>query len=228
MLMTSTKKQYIGRKICYTIKVKNTGDAAAANAVVTASVPSGLTGVQASGGKMSAGKVVWNLGSLGAGASRTLEFCGAANKAGTLSSKATATGVCCKAVTDTAQTSITGIAAILLEVVDTADPVEVGGNETYRITVTNQGSAPDTNIRIKTMLTDEMQYVRSSGATTGTHSAGTVTFAPLRSLAPKAKTSWTVVVKAADAGTVLLKVTMNSDELGSNTVEETEATNFYE
>ena len=226
--MTSTSRQYIGRKVCYTIKVKNTGDAAAGNAVVEASIPSGLTSVRASGGKMSAGKVVWNLGSLGAGASRTFEFCGTANKAGTLSSKATAKAVCAKTVADSAQTSITGIAAILLEVIDTSDPVEVGSNETYRITVTNQGSAPDTNIRIKTMLTDEMQYVRSTGATTGSHSAGVVTFAPLRSLAPKAKTSWTVVVKASDAGKVLFKVTMNSDELGSNTVEETEATNFYE
>ena len=225
--MTSTSKQYIGRKVCYTIKVKNTSDVAAANTTVAASIPSGLTGLQVSGGKVSGGNVVWNLGSLGAGASKTLEFCGSANSAGTLSSKATATATCCKAVADSAQTSVTGIAAILLEVIDISDPVEVGKTETYRITVTNQGSAPDTNIKIKAMLKDQMQYVRSSGATVGSLSAGTVTFAPLKSLAPKAKATWTVVVKATDAGTVLLKVSMNSDELGGNTVEETEATNFY-
>jgi hypothetical protein len=77
------------------------------------------------------------------------------------------------------------------------------------------------------MLEDTMSYISSSGATNGTLDGSTVTFAKLPSLAPKAKTSWKVVVKAAKAGDVRFKVSMNSDQL-TRDVEETEATNFYE
>ena len=39
-----------------------------------------------------------------------------------------------EAVSASAQTQIDAIAAILLEVIDLSDPIEVGGNETYLIT----------------------------------------------------------------------------------------------
>ncbi|HOK97035.1 MAG TPA: hypothetical protein PKW71_13025, partial [Anaerohalosphaeraceae bacterium] len=110
---------------------------------------------------------------------------------------------------------------------DVSDPIEVGGNETYIITVTNQGSAQDTNISIKAMLEESMQYVSSSGATSGSFADGTVTFAPLPNLAPKAKATWQVVVKAVKPGDVRFKVVMNTDQL-SRSVEETEATHFYQ
>ena len=119
-----------------------------------------------------------------------------------------------------------GIAAILLEVIDVTDPIEIGDNETYEIAVTNQGSDYSTNIRITCTLEDTMQYVSSSGPTKGTLDAKTVTFDPLASLAPKAKTTWKVVVKALSAGDVRFKVEMIEDCL-KRPVEETEATNFY-
>ena len=55
----------------------------------------------------------------------------------------------------------------------------------------------------------------------------TVTFAPLASLAPKAKTSWKVVVKGVKAGDTRFKVSMTSDQM-TRPVEETESTNFYQ
>ncbi len=41
-----------------------------------------------------------------------------------------------------------GIAAVMLEVIDIEDPIPVGDTATYLITATNQGSAPQTNMKV--------------------------------------------------------------------------------
>lgn len=121
----------------------------------------------------------------------------------------------------------TTIPAVLLEMIDINDPVEVGSNEIYVITVTNQGSAPDTNIRMKGFLEGEMEFVSASGATRGTHADKTVTFEPLPRLAPGAKAEWRVIVKALAPGDVRFRVEMNTDELDREVIK-TEATRFFE
>jgi uncharacterized repeat protein (TIGR01451 family) len=122
---------------------------------------------------------------------------------------------------------VKGIPAVLLEVVDLVDPVPVGGQTTYVITATNQGSMAGTNITIICTLEDNEQYVSSSGATNGTVDGKTVKFAPLPSLAAGAKATWQVVVKAVKAGDVRFTVKMNTGEF-ERPVDETEATNLYE
>ena len=119
-----------------------------------------------------------------------------------------------------------GIAAVLLEVVDISDPIEVGGQETYVITATNQGSALDHNVQITCVLEDAQEYVSSDGPTRATVEGRTIRFAPLGTLPAKQKATWRVVVKALRAGDIRFSVTMNTQELG-RPVEETEATRQY-
>ena len=115
----------------------------------------------------------------------------------------------------------------MLEVVDLEDPVRIGNRATYMISVTNQGSASSTNIRIACILEDNVQYVSSAGATASSLVGDTVRFIPLGSLAPQDKAVWRVVVSAVRPGDVRFKVIMNSDEL-TRPVEESEATHLYE
>ncbi len=225
---TGPKQEYLGRSVKYDITITNTGDAVAANTVVTDTIPAGVGQIKASaGGTMSQGRITWKIGDLAPKASRKVSVSYLPAKGGTIRNTAKATAVCADAASASAQTDIKAIAAILLEVIDVSDPIEVGKNETYVITVTNQGSANDTNILIKAVLEDSMEFVSASGATSGQHSGGTVTFAPLPSLAPKAKATWRVTVKAVKAGDVRFKVIMDSDQL-TRDVQETEATNFYQ
>ncbi len=225
---TGPEKRYLGRSVAYEITVTNKGDAPAKNLVLEDQLPLGVKFVSASDrGKVVAGKVQWNLGSLAAGKSRKLSVTVMPNKAGTITNSVTATATCAEGVRASVKTSMAGIPAVLLEVIDIDDPVELGNRTTYVITATNQGSALGTNIRIVCTLEDNEQYVSSSGATRGTLAGNTVTFAPLRSLAPKAKATWRVVVKAVKTGDVRFKVTMNTDQL-TRPVQETEATNLYE
>lgn len=220
-------KLFAGRPVTFEITVANKGDAAAANTVIDDPIPAGASFVSATdGGKLVGTSVQWALGSMAPGATKTVSVTMNVPSIGTIKNVATAKATCANQVSAEAGTEFAGIPAILLEVVDSPDPVEVGGTTTYTIIATNQGSLADTNIKIVATLEDQMAYVSSAGATAGTASGKTITFAPLGTLAPGAKATWTLVVRATAEGSVRFGTSMTSDQL-SRPVQETEATNFY-
>jgi uncharacterized repeat protein (TIGR01451 family) len=221
-------RQYLGRAVSYEISVFNKGDGPAQNTIVEDIVPPGVTGIEATtGAQFSGSKLVWELGTLEPNTSKKVRVSYTPTKEGELIGSATASAYCAEPVTDAAKTTITGIAAARLDVIDLEDPVEVGSTTTYLITVSNEGSASDSNIRIVCMLDDKLQYVSSAGATAGSLMGKTVSFAPLRELEPKTKATWRVVVKGAQAGDVRFRVTMHTDQLALP-IEEQEATHVYQ
>ncbi len=231
-VLTITKsgpqRQFLGRSLSYEITVVNKGDGPARDTMVEDMIPPGVTSVEAtSGAQFSGSKLIWQLGTLEPNVSKTVRVSYTPMKEGDVMATATASAYCAETVTDLAKTSISGIAAARLEVVDLEDPVEAGDTTTYLVTVTNQGSAADTNIRIVCALDDNLQYVSSAGATAGSIMGRTVSFAPLRNLEPKAKVAWRIVVRGARAGDVRVKVSMHTDQLALP-VEHTEVTHFYQ
>jgi uncharacterized repeat protein (TIGR01451 family) len=227
LTMKGTEKTFLARTMVYDMTLKNTGNGVARDVVLTDNLPSGAKLVGASdGGKAIGTTVRWKLGTMNPGASRSFQVKLSSAQAGTFRSSVSASAYCADAVTAAAETIVSGIPAILLEVVDVQDPVEVGGTTTYMITATNQGSAPGTNIRIAVMLEDTMAYMSAGGATKTSQTGRSIVFERLRSLAPGRKATWQVKVKAVREGDVRIKVAMTSDQL-TRPVEETEATNFY-
>jgi len=221
------KRQYLGRSITYEITVVNKGDGPARETMIEDIIPPGVTSIEATAGAQSAGsKLVWELGTLEPNASKTVRVSYMPTKEGDVMATATAAAYCAETVSDSTKTSVTGIAAVRLEVIDLQDPVEIGETTTYLITVSNRGSAADTNIRISCALDDKLQYVSSAGATAGSIMGKTVSFAPLRNLDPKSKATWRVVVRGAKPGDVRLKVVMHTDQLALP-IEHTEATHIY-
>ncbi|MFC1636097.1 hypothetical protein ACFL5Z_14770 [Planctomycetota bacterium] len=222
------QRQYIGRAVAYEITVANTGDGLAKNTILEDTIPPDVTSITTSeGGQVSGSKATWPLGDIAPNHYKKVSIAYALLNAGDLSSSATASAYCASKVTANVQTSIVGVPAILLEVVDVGDPVEVSGQGTYIITATNQGSSPGTDIRIVCKMEDKMKCVSLGGATSGTVEGNTITFAPLTQLAPKTKAVWRVVTRTEKAGDVLFKVIMTTGEF-SRAVEETESTNWYE
>jgi uncharacterized repeat protein (TIGR01451 family) len=229
-VLTVTKSgpemRFIGRPADYEITVANTGDAAARETVLTDDIPAGVEFVQADqGGRRSNGQVVWNLGTLEPGASKRVNMRLTPTRDGVVRNTASARAVCAEA-SDSHSMTVKGIPAILLEVIDLEDPIEVGANEVYVITVTNQGSAVGTNIRVVATLTAEQEYVSSEGEVRASVDEKVVTFAPIPALAPKAKATLRLVVKATAPGDVRFKVSMTSDQF-QTPVTETESTNIY-
>lgn len=223
-----TQKLFAGQRATYEITVTNKGDWVARGTVLTDQLAAGSQFVSATdGGTASADKVTWSLGDLQPGASKKVSVTATAGQIGTLRNTATATAACADAVSATAQTAVSGIPAILLEVVDNPDPVAIGGQTTYTIVVTNQGSAPGTNIRVVAGVEEAGQVVATGGDAQAQVAGNKVTFAPVATLAPKASVKLTVTVKAVKAADSRFRVQMSSDQIG-RPVEETEATNFYE
>jgi len=224
---TGPAMRYVGRNAAYEMTVANTGDGPARQTVLTDTLPGGMALVSAdAGGREAGGKVTWNLGTLEPKQSKTVSLTLKATEIGTMRNVARATATCAEAHAD-ATTQVTGIAAILLEVVDLEDPIEVGSNETYVITVTNQGSAVGTNIRVTCTLPEEQQYVSSDGPTQASVAGRKITFAPLAQLAPHAKAVYRVLVKGAKAGDVRFAADLVSDQMTSP-AGETESTHIYE
>ncbi len=228
---TGSKRSFAGKDLKYEITVTNIGDGVARETVLEDAVPAGTTLKSASdNGRLASGKVRWSLGDLKPKESKKIEVRFANDRIGTVTNTAMANAFCADPVSARVTTEVTGIPAVLLEVIDLEDPIEVGTNSTYVITVTNQGSAPDTNISIELGLPPNTELVSATGATRPTTAApmgNKLTFTPLATLAPKAEATWRVVLKGVTSADARFKVTMNTDELTSP-VEETEATNYYE
>ena len=223
---TAPAQRFIGRPIAYELTVTSNGDAPARNTVLVDAVPAGTTFIEAgNGGSFAAGKVTWNLGDLAVGASKKVTMTVRADAAGTIRNTARATAVCAEATAE-ATTIVKGIPAILLEVIDLDDPIEVGSQVTYQIVVTNQGSAVGTNISVICTMPAEQEFVSATGPTKEKVDGQEITFGPLESLAPKNTATYRVTVRCRNAGVVQFKVVMSSDQI-VEPVQETEATNIY-
>ncbi|NOX57366.1 MAG: DUF11 domain-containing protein [Planctomycetes bacterium] len=218
--------RYLGRTATFDITVTNTGDSAANNVVVTDMIPNGINFISAdNSGKHEGSRIVWRVGTLEAGKSMTLKSKFQCNRIGNFENQAMV-AYCVEAKAQCAL-QVKGIPAILLECVDDPDPIEIGGNVTYTMVVTNQGSAVGTNIVIQCLLPAQEEHVSATGPTNATVQGKSIVFAPLATLAPKAKATYKVTVKGIGEGDVRFKVELKSDQMDSP-VMETESTHIYQ
>ena len=221
-------EQFAGRPIEYEITIVNRGDAEAADLRVQDILPAqvAFAGASDGGSLQDNNTVAWNLPALAPAASKTLTVRVNTVAVGRAVNEVRAVATCAQPVRAMAETNIVGVPAVLLEVVDLEDPIEVGGQTTYEISATNQGFADATNVRIVCELEATQKFVAAGGATEPVATGQVVEFAPLGVLAPKAKAVWRVAVTAAEVGDVRFTVRMNVDQL-ERPVMETEATNQY-
>ncbi len=227
VVKTAPAQQYIGRNIEYEILVKNTGDAVADNLIVTDSLPPEVSFIAAdNGGMFEGGAIVWRLPALRPGAGVKLGASVKCLNIGEATNRVVADARGAERAGAQAVTKIRGVAAMLLEVLDVVDPVEVGEMTTYIVTATNQGSALATDVRIICEIEESQQFVQATGDS-GVESSdnGAVVFAPVN-VQPGGKAVWRVQVKALEADDVRFKVQMNSEQLG-RPVQESEATTQY-
>ena len=143
--------------------------------------------------------------------------------------QASARGVCAPEVVTSCATQIRGIPAILLEVVDLQDPVQVGETVTYEIRVTNQGSSPGTNIRLICHLPVNQTFLTGRGPTSfgvepGAERAPAAEALP--ELAPRTTATWQLDVLALAGGESRLLVELTSDQF-SRPITEDESTVQY-
>ncbi|MFO0828662.1 MAG: hypothetical protein U0572_11010 [Phycisphaerales bacterium] len=224
----ASNKVFVGRDITYKFTVKNTGDCPASNASIKAPLPPNTAFMSAdNGGRLEGNTVVWSMASVPAGQSATVMMKVKPSGIGNAPITATATATCVTASTTNCTTAIEGIPAILLEVVDTVDPVEVGTETTFIATVTNQGSADDDDIKIVLTLPPEMDFISCEGpGPKATVNGKTINLGPVNDLFPQQKAEWRIRVKATGTGDVRTRWLMTSKQF-TKPIEETESTNLY-
>ncbi|HCP60466.1 MAG TPA: hypothetical protein DIT43_02720 [Dehalococcoidia bacterium] len=165
-----------GDDIEYTITVTNTGKIAAANTVVTDTIPAGLTYVSSTPSATVSGSTAkWSVGSLDAGDTKTFKITFTATEVGTLTNRVEATA------TDTAKAEAAATTEVVAPKVPNVSVTKSGPPTIYldktgqfTITVKNTGETTLTNVKVTDTLPANLSYVSSSP--TGTVSGKTVTW----------------------------------------------------
>ena len=121
---------------------------------------------------------------------------------------------------------VEGLAAIMFEVRDVEDPIEVGGETDYEIRVVNQGSKAATNVQVLVTLPPGLEVLSASGETRHTVQGGGVVFEPLAQLAPKTDTLYRVQVKGVQPGDQRVTVQVSTNDI-SQPIRREESTRVF-
>jgi uncharacterized repeat protein (TIGR01451 family) len=209
-----------GRTVELCLTLRNEGDAPDPLATLELRLPQGVRLVSTThGGSAAQGRVDWSFPDLGPNDTQRVCMVLATRHAGPLALTATAVGRCGPPVQAECVVQVTGIPAVLLEVVDLADPIPRDQEVLYDITVTNQGSATLHNVQLLFNLPASQQWVSCTGSTPARVDQRTATTDILTALEPKAVASWRVIVKAVEADDARFEVALRSDEFERPIVE---------
>jgi len=211
------ERRYLERPATYEVRVDNPGTAPAHDVRIVTKLPKGMRFIKANNkGEYDAAShaVYWSLAELPEGEHGVVELVAMPVEAGpqTLEVESRAG----QGLSDQTQRQIMidGLAAIMFEVKDLEDPIEVGGETGYEIRVVNQGTKAATNVQVAVNLPAGMKLVSAEGETQHTEQRGAIVFEPLGQLAAKADTVYRIRVQGTAAGDQRVTVQVNTDDLG--------------
>jgi uncharacterized repeat protein (TIGR01451 family) len=208
-----TDEQFVGKSASYEINIGNPGDLPLKNVVVTDSMPAEGRILQATGAALSGGSASWTIVELAPGEEKKFSVVATAQSPGVyknLVQVKTAEGVTAQSEYPTLWR---GMAGLSLQMTDSADPIKEGDTTEFSITLTNQGTAADSNVRVQMSFPGGLQPLSASGATTATIAGQSVSFAPVATLAPKQSLVWKVVAKGSVVGDNRTRVQYTSDSI---------------
>ena len=121
---------------------------------------------------------------------------------------------------------VEGLASVLFQLSHTKDPVEVGGETSYEISVVNQGSKASGNVQLTVFLPNELKPLAAEGPTRYTIEDNKVLFEGLPQLAPKTVAAFRVRAQGVRAGDLRVRCQLMTDEMQRPVVKE-ESTRVY-
>ena len=211
-----SKRRFLEREATYTIAVANPGTAPARDIELVTYLPRGMKFVEANNyGQFDPEQnaVYWSLEELPMNEKGHVTLTAIPTEPGELRLQIHGTAERGLSAQQEETILVEGVAAILFQVVDLADPIEVGGETTYEIQVLNQGTSSANNIRLRAILPEELKPLSAEGPTRHLLDGQMVTFDPLTGLAPKAETIYRIKARALHAGDSRIRVQLLTDEL---------------
>ncbi|MEX0611421.1 MAG: hypothetical protein WD229_04820, partial [Pirellulales bacterium] len=162
------ERRYLERPATYEVRVENPGTAPAHDVKIITKLPKGMQFVRANNmGEYDAAThaVYWSLAELPEGERGTVELVTMPIETGSQTLEVESRAG--EGLSDQTQRQIVvdGLAAIMFEVRDLEDPIEVGSETGYEIRVVNQGTKEATNLQVAINLPPGMQLVSAEGET---------------------------------------------------------------
>lgn len=223
------RRRYLERQAVYTLWVSNPGTAAAEGVALSATLPDGMDFVAANNAGQydpQTRRVEWLLEELPANQKGSVTLTMLPKEAGDQTIRIAGTARRGLNVEKEEAVAVDGVAAILFQVADVADPIEAGGETTYEIRVLNQGSKAASNVRVVALLPPEMQPIAAEGPTAHEFQPQQVRFQELPRLAPKADTVYRLKVKCTAPGDMRIRVLLTTDDIRTPITKE-ESTRVY-
>jgi uncharacterized repeat protein (TIGR01451 family) len=223
------KRRFLERQATYQLLVHNPGTASARKVELAAYLPEGLKFVSANNSGYydeTTRTVRWQLEELPAQETGSVELVTMPVEAGQHAIKLRGSAQKGLLVEKEQPVLVEGLAAILFQVADSADPVEVGRETTYEIRVVNQGSKAASNVRLSVLLPADLEPLAAEGPTRFAREGNNVVFDGLASLAPKAETVYRVRVRAVRAGDLRARFQLQTDDMQTPVMKE-ESTRAY-
>ncbi|HUY91427.1 MAG TPA: hypothetical protein VMV10_21995 [Pirellulales bacterium] len=223
------KRRYLERRATYTMRVSNPGTAPAKEVELVAHLPKGLEFVEANNAghyDPQTQSVHWLLEELPPNQTGQVTLTMLPVEPGEQMLRLEGTAERGLSAEQQETIQIEGVAAILFQVVDAADPIEVGGETTYEIRVVNQGSKVATNIQLRAELPAELKPLDAQGPVRYSVDGQAVEFEPLARLAPKADTTYRLRVQGLRPGDLRVQIQLKTDEMETPVTKE-ESTRVY-
>jgi uncharacterized repeat protein (TIGR01451 family) len=206
----------------YALTAKNVGQLPLREVVLRDQLPAEVTFNAASdGGRLTGNEVVWALGELKPGESKTVRLTMTAArptpKSQNLASVvATAGDGLTKATLQArAETplSIKGLPQIKVITVP-PPPLQVGERQQYLVEVLNNGTAVEERVAVTIKTSESLKIVSATGPLPGKFDAAHVEYPSTPSLLPQTKLTYTLTVEGAKAGDGRLRVEVSGASLG--------------
>jgi uncharacterized repeat protein (TIGR01451 family) len=216
IVMEGPKKRYLEREATYQLSVSNPGTAAAQGVELAAYLPAGMKFVSANnqGHYDEVSRAVfWRLEQLPTRETGTVELVALPVEPGQQSIKLRGSAQKVQTIEKEQPVVVEGIAAVMFQVADSVDPIEVGGEATYQVRVVNQGSKAAGNVQLMATLPPEMQALSAEGPTRYAVQGNNVIFEGLARLAPKAEAVYHLRVKGVRPGDLVVKFQLKTDEI---------------
>lgn len=223
------KRRYLERQATYTMTVSNPGTASAKQVELVTHLPKGMKFVRADNSgeyDPETNSVRWALAELPPNQAGQVTLTALPIETGELTMKIEGAAARGLSVEQEEVITIEGVAAILFQLADLDDPIEVGGETNYEIRVVNQGSKAATNVRVVAVFPRELKPRSAQGQTRYTIEGQEVRFQPIARLAPKADTTFQIRAQGLEPGDLRVQVQLMTDEMEGPVTKE-ESTRVY-
>ena len=228
--MSGPSFRYVTRPATYSIRLTNHGTAAAQNVRLRCNIPTTFNFSKANhGGRFdaAANTIIWQLGQVNPGDEILVQCTLRAMDQGDFTVLTQVNAERGLQATTEQVLNVKGIAALVVEVVDVDDPVEVGTETFYEILVTNQGTDFAYDVEVFADIPEGIKLIDQKGPTNGQLEGNQLRFSGIPKLAPKADAIFRVMVRGDKAGDFRLKVQATSRTI-LDPVVEIERTKVYQ